>query len=100
MASNPAFSYGLIAGGMNDGYVHVWDPAKVASGESDQLIASVEQHQGDYMLKMSQHMQLMYYAIYGCRLFLRAWILISFILDSPSLLKIFVFMSSFSLVVH
>lgn len=47
MASNPSYSYGLIAGGMNDGYVHVWDPAKLASGEPDQLIASVEQHQGE-----------------------------------------------------
>ena len=50
MASNPSYSYGLIAGGMNDGYVHVWDPAKLASGEPDQLIASVEQHQGEIKL--------------------------------------------------
>ena len=49
MSSNPSFSYGLIAGGMNDGYIHVWDPAKLASGEPDDLIASVEQHQGTYV---------------------------------------------------
>jgi hypothetical protein len=46
MATNPTFSYGLIAGGMNDGYVHIWDPAKLAIGETEPLIASVEQHQG------------------------------------------------------
>lgn len=46
MATNPTYSYGLIAGGMNDGYVHIWDPAKLAIGETEPLIASVEQHQG------------------------------------------------------
>jgi protein transport protein SEC31 len=43
------YSYGLIAGGMNDGFVHLWDPAKLVSGvknNPDALIVSIEQHQG------------------------------------------------------
>ena len=52
MATNPTFSYGLIAGGMNDGYVHVWDPSKLASGEPEELIASVEQHQGTHKIML------------------------------------------------
>jgi protein transport protein SEC31 len=41
------FPYGLIAGGMVDGNIHVWDAAKLANGEADaSLLASVEQHQG------------------------------------------------------
>eukprot|EP01038_Epipyxis_sp_PR26KG_P012063 gene12063-16144_t len=40
------FPYGLIAGGMVDGNIHVWDPAKLAAGDPDPLLASVEQHQG------------------------------------------------------
>lgn len=39
------FSHGLIAGGMVDGILNVWDPSKLADG-SDPLLASVEQHQG------------------------------------------------------
>ena len=41
------YPYGLIAGGMVDGNIHVWDAAKLAAGESDDsLLASVEQHKG------------------------------------------------------
>ena len=46
MASNPSFTHGLIAGGMNDGHVHLWDPSKLADGGPVEIIASVEQHQG------------------------------------------------------
>ncbi len=40
------YTHGLIAGGMVDGNIHVWDPAKVIEGSEDSLLASVEQHQG------------------------------------------------------
>jgi protein transport protein SEC31 len=40
------FQHGLIAGGMVDGIVNVWNPSKLLSGEDDLLLASVEQHQG------------------------------------------------------
>lgn len=40
------FPLGLVAGGMVDGNIHVWDPAKMAEGEDDCLLASMEQHQG------------------------------------------------------
>jgi protein transport protein SEC31 len=43
--SADSYPYGLIAGGMVDGNIHVWDPSKVVSGE-DSLLASVEQHRG------------------------------------------------------
>ena len=47
MANNAAeFPSGLIAGGMVDGYVHVWDTAKLLTDDPEPLIASVEQHQG------------------------------------------------------
>lgn len=47
MSTNTAeFPSGLIAGGMIDGNIHVWDTAKIISDDSDALIASVEQHQG------------------------------------------------------
>ena len=47
MSNNQAtFPYGLIAGGMVDGNIHVWDASKLAIGEPDSLLASVEQHQG------------------------------------------------------
>ena len=46
MASHQTqFPYGLIAGGMMDGFINVWDPAKFISDQPP-LIASVEQHQG------------------------------------------------------
>lgn len=41
-----SYPYGLIAGGMVDGNIHVWNPSKLAEGEMDSLLASVEQHQG------------------------------------------------------
>lgn len=44
--NNSAYPYGLIAGGMVDGNIHVWDPARLAMGDSECLLASVEQHQG------------------------------------------------------
>lgn len=40
------YPYGLIAGGMMDGNIHVWDPSKIVSDQEQCLIASVEQHQG------------------------------------------------------
>jgi protein transport protein SEC31 len=40
------FQYGLIAGGMSDGTIYVWDPAQLLAGESEALIAKVEQHEG------------------------------------------------------
>ena len=47
MASNTAeFPSGLIAGGMVDGCVHVWDTGKLLTDDPEPLIASVEQHQG------------------------------------------------------
>jgi phosphodiesterase/alkaline phosphatase D-like protein len=46
MACNPSFTHGLIAGGMNDGHVHLWDPSKLTDGGPVEIIASVEQHQG------------------------------------------------------
>eukprot|EP01035_Chromulina_nebulosa_P017943 gene17943-23567_t len=44
--NNREYPYGLIAGGMIDGFVHIWDAAKLASNDPDPLIASIEQHQG------------------------------------------------------
>lgn len=44
--SASSYPYGLIAGGMVDGNIHVWNPSKLAEGEVDSLLASVEQHQG------------------------------------------------------
>jgi protein transport protein SEC31 len=47
MASNTAeFPSGLIAGGMVDGSIHVWDTGKLLTDDPEPLIASVEQHQG------------------------------------------------------
>lgn len=47
MATNSAqYPFGLIAGGMMDGNIHVWDPSKLAVDDEQPLIASVEQHQG------------------------------------------------------
>lgn len=40
------YPQGLIAGGMVDGNIHVWDPAKLNLNGEEGLIASVEQHQG------------------------------------------------------
>jgi len=40
------FPYGLIAGGMIDGNIHVWDSTKLVQGGEDSLVASVQQHQG------------------------------------------------------
>lgn len=40
------YPYGLIAGGMIDGNIHIWDPSKLTTDDSESLIASVEQHQG------------------------------------------------------
>jgi len=44
--SASSYPYGLIAGGMVDGNIHIWNPSKLAEGEVDSLLASVEQHQG------------------------------------------------------
>src|SRR4051794_38812300 len=40
------FPLGLIAGGMIDGNIHVWDPARLSENDPNSLLASVEQHQG------------------------------------------------------
>ena len=47
MATNSAqYPLGLIAGGMMDGNIHIWDTAKLSVNDGESLIASVEQHQG------------------------------------------------------
>jgi protein transport protein SEC31 len=47
MATNTAdYPSGVIAGGMMDGYIHVWDAAKLIENDPEALIASVEQHSG------------------------------------------------------
>jgi protein transport protein SEC31 len=47
MAINPdGFPYGLIAGGMVDGNIHIWNPHNLANEGGEPLISSVEQHQG------------------------------------------------------
>lgn len=45
-ASSDTYNYGLIAGGMVDGFIHVWDPSRLIPDDQDALILSVEQHQG------------------------------------------------------
>jgi protein transport protein SEC31 len=40
------FPYGLIAGGTSDGYIHAWDPAKIAVGDPSAMVASILQHNG------------------------------------------------------
>lgn len=40
------YPYGLIAGGMIDGTVNIWDPARLASDHPEPLIACIQQHQG------------------------------------------------------
>ena len=35
------YPYGLVAGGMVDGNIHIWDPARLAVGDSESLLASV-----------------------------------------------------------
>jgi len=45
MATKSAdFPYGLIAGGMLDGSIHIWDPSKLISNEKTTPEASVDQH--------------------------------------------------------
>ena len=48
MACNPTeFPYGLVGGGMTDGSIHIWDPARLASNDPDSLLISLtQQHQG------------------------------------------------------
>lgn len=41
------FPYGLIAGGMMDGKINVWDPSKFNKLNAQPLLATVEQHQGN-----------------------------------------------------
>jgi protein transport protein SEC31 len=40
------YSYGLIAAGMVDGTINVWDPAKLVADHSEPMVASIEQHTG------------------------------------------------------
>jgi hypothetical protein len=48
MACNPTdFPYGLVGGGMTDGSIHIWDPAKLAANDPESLLMSLtQQHQG------------------------------------------------------
>lgn len=48
MASRSAdYPCGLIAGGMIDGSIHIWNPEKIMSEDgSDALISSIDQHTG------------------------------------------------------
>lgn len=47
MATNSqAYPLGLLAGGMTDGFIHLWNPSKLLEQKSDALIASIEQHAG------------------------------------------------------
>lgn len=39
------YSHGLIAGGMIDGTVNIWNPSSIVTGQ-ESLLASLEQHQG------------------------------------------------------
>eukprot|EP00953_Heterococcus_sp_UTEX-ZZ885_P041552 21197-Heterococcus_DN1.PRE.2 len=40
------YPYGLVAGGMGDGTVNVWDPAKLVSSHPSPQVASVQRHTG------------------------------------------------------
>jgi WD40 repeat protein len=40
------YSYGLIATGMIDGTINIWDPSKLISDDPESLIVAVEQHTG------------------------------------------------------
>jgi WD40 repeat protein len=40
------YNYGLIATGMIDGTINIWDPSKLASDDPEPLIVAVEQHTG------------------------------------------------------
>ncbi|CAM9169034.1 unnamed protein product [Ectocarpus sp. 6 AP-2014] len=47
MATKQAeYPYGLIAGGMGDGTVNVWDPAKLVASHPQPQVASVARHSG------------------------------------------------------
>jgi WD40 repeat protein len=37
---------GIIAGGMTDGTVKFWNPAKLAAGDSECLFSTLAQHKG------------------------------------------------------
>lgn len=45
-ALHDSYPYGLIAGGMVDGFIHLWDPSRMINNEPEPLILSVEQHAG------------------------------------------------------
>ena len=50
------YSYGLIAAGMVDGTINVWDPAKLVADHAEPMIASIEQHTGAiYGLDFNPH---------------------------------------------
>lgn len=46
------YPYGLVAGGMVDGNIHVWDPARLAAGDPESLIASVGEFSYFYFKKV------------------------------------------------
>ncbi|RYG68084.1 hypothetical protein EON64_05940, partial [archaeon] len=41
-----SFPYGVIAGGMADGTINVWNPAKFSEADEESLLVSIEQHAG------------------------------------------------------
>lgn len=45
-AMSREFPLGLIAGGMVDGHIHVWDPAKLVANDPAPLLMTAEQHSG------------------------------------------------------
>lgn len=59
------YPYGIIAGGMTDGHIKVWDVAKLinptSEDEDDALLASVLQHQGSIAgLQFNPHFDMSY----------------------------------------
>lgn len=46
VVNRQAFPYGLIAGGMVDGHINVWDPYKMYNKDPDPLVSTISQHQG------------------------------------------------------
>jgi protein transport protein SEC31 len=46
MATKQEFSYGIVAGGMSDGTVNVWDPAKLVANHATPKLTSLQQHSG------------------------------------------------------
>ena len=65
MAHSTAYPYGIIAGGMVDGHIMIWDVAKLLNSNendnSDALLASILQHQGSVCgLQFNPHKEMSY----------------------------------------